>query len=330
MTEPHRLERRARSGAGRLRRLDFPVWSTTATLVADAANMAAAVAELNAEIAEIEAACSRFRADSEINALVRTAGAEVPLSAVLNDVLAAALRVAVATDYLVDPTVAAAVIAMGYDRDIHQVRLSAGHDIDLARATGSTRAAPGAWSIQHDPRRRRLLLPPGVGIDLGATAKALAADRAAERIAGRTGARVLVSIGGDVAVAGAAPEGGWRIAVADDHRTAEADPQTVVAISSGGLATSSIVSRRWTTPAGERHHIIDPRTGANPAAVWRTASVAAGSCLDANAAATAAIVLGEQAPQWLTIRRLPARLVAMDGRITVLGGWPSTEHLDDR
>jgi thiamine biosynthesis lipoprotein len=59
--------------------------------------------------------------------------------------------------------------------------------------------------------------------------------------------------------------------------------------------------------------------------VWRTVSVAAGSCLSANAASTAAIVLGREAPQWLRARRLPARLVDMDGRVSVVAGWPEPE-----
>jgi thiamine biosynthesis lipoprotein len=51
-------------------------------------------------------------------------------------------------------------------------------------------------------------------------------------------------------------------------------------------------------------------------------SVAAASCVDANVAATAAVVLGEDAPAWLEERRLPARAVRRDGSIVVTGGWP--------
>lgn len=307
-------------------RVDFQIWSTTATLVVtDATALRAARVELDDELASIELACSRFRPDSEISRLLRTPEVEVELSPVLNDAISAALRIASATGYLVDPTVAAAVIALGYDRDIGVLREMLDRTLavsSVGAATAATRPAPGAWRILHDPERRLITVPAGIGLDLGATAKALAADRAAARIALRTGSGVLVGLGGDVAVAGEAPVGGWTIAIADDHRAAEAAPQTTVAIAAGGLATSSTVARAWRTAAGMRHHLVDPRTGDNPTPYWRTASVAAASALDANAGATAAIVLGDQAPAWLTARRLPSRLVDVDGVAVALAGWP--------
>ena len=98
-------------------RVDFEVWSTTATLVVtDPATMDVAMAELRAELTAIGDACSRFRPDSEISRALAHPGREVALSPVLNAAMTHALRVAAATDYLVDPTVAAAVIAAGYDR----------------------------------------------------------------------------------------------------------------------------------------------------------------------------------------------------------------------
>jgi thiamine biosynthesis lipoprotein len=74
------------------------------------------------------------------------------------------------------------------------------------------------------------------------------------------------------------------------------------------------------------HHILDPRTARPAAPVWRTVSVAAASCADANTAATAAIIRGRQAIGWLTGLRLPARLVALDGTVRTLSDWPSAEQ----
>lgn len=306
-------------------RLDLEIWSTTATLVVtDADDLAPAQAEFRALLAEVEAACSRFRPDSEINRLLARPGRPVTLSPLLNAVLTAALRIAAATDGLVDPTVAAAVVAAGYDRDIAAVldRALSGGRADAGDAPAGP--VPGWERLEHDPVAARLTVPPGVAIDLGATAKAFAADEALTRIAERVGGGVLVGLGGDLAVAGPAPAGGWRIAVADDHRARAAGHQTV-SISSGGLATSSTTARRWLTPAGWRHHIIDPRTGRNPESRWRTASVAAASCVDANAAATAAIVLGDAAPAWLAERHLPALLVDVDGSARPVADWPRPE-----
>jgi thiamine biosynthesis lipoprotein len=134
-----------------------------------------------------------------------------------------------------------------------------------------------------------------------------------------------VNLGGDLALAGRAPTGGWRIAIGDDHLAAERDPAVVVAVTSGGLATSSTTRRRWRRGDRIVHHLVDPRTGDAVAPFWRTASVAAASCVDANTASTAAIVLGAAAPGWLGERAMPARLVAVDGRVVTVAGWPERE-----
>jgi len=306
-------------------RLDIPIWGMTATLtVTDPSRLTAAAAVLTEELAAVDEACSRFRPDSEISRALRRPGREQRVSPLLNEAIGAALRVAAATDFLVDPTVGGAVIALGYDRDFADLtRPGDGAPGRAIAGPFGVGPAPGAWRIQHDAARHTLLIPAGVGLDLGATAKALAADRAARRIAHREQVGVLVSIGGDVAVAGQAPAGGWRIAIGEHHRTAEAERNELVAITAGGLATSSTTVRAWATPQGPAHHIIDPRTGWNPETCWRTVSAAAASCLDANAATTAAIVLGARAPAWLRRHQIPARLVFLDFSVVTAAGWPA-------
>jgi thiamine biosynthesis lipoprotein len=194
------------------------------------------------------------------------------------------------------------------------------------------RVIPGWRSVGVDVDRQRLTVPPGVWLDLGATVKGWAADRAAARIADVVGCGVLVSLGGDTAVAGEPPDGGWRIRVQD--RTAlpgeAADgPSQVVTIRDGGLATSSTAARRWRRGGDVLHHILDPRTGRPAAPVWRTVSVAAATCADANTAATAAVIRGRQALPWLSGLRLPARLVGQDGTVHALSAWPD-EHGSER
>jgi thiamine biosynthesis lipoprotein len=110
--------------------------------------------------------------------------------------------------------------------------------------------------------------------------------------------------------------------VTDDHRAGpQADGQSVTVIG-GGVATSSTTVRRWRRAGRPVHHIVDPATGEPAAPVWRTVSVAAASCVDANTASTAAIVRGASAPQWLESLGLPARLVDPSGRIVTVGAWP--------
>jgi thiamine biosynthesis lipoprotein len=130
---------------------------------------------------------------------------------------------------------------------------------------------------------------------------------------------VLVSLAGDIAVAGPPPPGGgWSIRVTDDHRAGPEAPGQTVAVREGGLATSSTAVRSG--PAG--HHVIDPATGRPVRAHFRTVSVAAASCLDANIASTAAIVRGRRAEDWLAALGLPGRLVLLDGTVRHVGGWP--------
>jgi thiamine biosynthesis lipoprotein len=281
--------------------------TTAAVVVANADALGAARAAVEEELRAIDAACSRFREDSELSRLNRAAGRATRVSPLLAEALAAALRAARMTAGAVDPTVGAAVIAAGYDRDFTALEPSA-HRPAAARV-------PGWRVVRIDGRTVRM--PAGVTLDLGATAKALAADRAARAAAAAAGCGVLVSLGGDVATAG--PAHAWRVRVADDHAAPAGAPGETVEIAAGALATSSITVRRW----DGGHHIVDPATGAPAAAPWRTVSVAAATCVDANTASTAAVVLGNAAPAWLARHGLPARLCARDGTVTRVAGWPA-------
>ena len=289
-------------------------------VVTDRAALDPARSMLAADLADLDAACSRFRADSELVALDRAQGRPVRLSPLLANAVAVALRAAELTDGDVDPTVGEAIVAAGYDRDFSLVPPD-GPALNLV-----VKAVPGWRQVRLDPASRTLAMPAAVRLDLGATAKAWAADRAAARIAAELGGGVLVGLGGDIAVAGQAPPGGWRIRVQDVTGRPEDvpdGPSTVVAITSGGLATSSTTARRWRRGGNVLHHILDPRTGLPPAPVWRTISVTAATCADANAASTAAIIRGTQAPGWLAATGLPARLVDVGGRVETVAGWPA-------
>ncbi|MGH2935173.1 MAG: FAD:protein FMN transferase [Gaiellaceae bacterium] len=300
----------------------FAALGTTAEITTlDPVALADAIDVLERELAAIDLACSRFRDDSEVSLLARSGGRRLPASALLREALRAGVRAAEATGGAVDPTVGASLRALGWDADFRVVV--------SRRAPARIQLVPAAgWQrIEIDDERGLVRVPPGVEIDLGATAKALAADRAAAAACRATGSAVLVNLGGDIAVAGPAPAGGWPILVTDDHRRPADAAGQRVAISSGGLATSSTTVRRWRTTAGLAHHLVDPRTGAPAPEVWRTVSVAAASCVDANAASTAAIVLGEDAPGWLREVGLPARLIRTDGRVAVTGSWPVEEAL---
>lgn len=300
----------------------FHALGTTASiLVTNPVVLKGAAEILRAEIDAIDVACSRFRSDSELAAVNAAAGRPVRISRLLVEAIDAALRAARVTDGRVDPTVGSAMRVLGYDRDFAEMAAT-GPEIGV-------RVGPVAgWRCVHINRPASTVeIPAGVYLDLGATAKALCADRAAAAIAQFMGGRgrggVLVSLGGDIAVAGVAPPEGWNVRITHDHADPPDAPGQTVAISSGGLATSSTSVRRWARGGQALHHLIDPATGRPATECWRTVSVAAGSCVDANIASTAAVILGPDAPGWLTRRHLPARLVDPAGAITAVAGWPT-------
>ena len=187
-----------------------------------------------------------------------------------------------------------------------------------------TTPAPGWRAIELDRAAGWATVPTGVELDLGATAKALTVDRAAAAAHAAAGCGVLVSVGGDLAVSGPPPPEGWVVRVTDDHHAQFGGRGQTVTVIDGGLATSSTTVRRWSRGGRAVHHIVDPRTGEPADGPWRTVSVTAGSCVDANIASTAAIVRGVTAVEWLTGLGLPARLVADDGEVVAVGGWPAS------
>jgi thiamine biosynthesis lipoprotein len=283
-------------------------------------DLAAARLAVDAVLAEVDRTYSRFRPDSELVAANARAGETIDLSPLLTHALDAAIRAARLTDGLCDPTIGTALLRIGYDRDFAAV--AAGIDpIELR-----LERVPGWRTLHFDVERRTLRAPRGVIVDLGSIGKALAADlavKAAFAAMGRGG--VLVSIGGDLAVAGEVPSGGWRILAAEDSAAppARADANhDVIAIVDGAVATSSTTVRRWRRGIVEVHHLIDPRTGLPSRSPWRTVAVVAGSCVDANAAATAALISGPAGPDWMEGLGLPGRFVDHDGGILRVGGWP--------
>jgi FAD:protein FMN transferase len=260
---------------------------------------------------------SRFRADSELSR-VNQAGGGLFL---LGDGLAGAVGVALAaarwTGGLTDPTVGDALIGLGYDRDF------AALDPRGGEPPAAPVPAPGWQQMWLDGPLLRL--PPGLRLDLGATAKGVGADRAVRAVTTATGSAggVLVSLGGDIAVGGTAPRGGWPVTVAEAPDRSDPARSQLVRLAGGAVATSSVTCRRWRRGSRVLHHIVDPRTGLPADGPWRTASVAAATCADANAAATAAIVAGEQAEAWLGAAGVPARLVSRYGDVRLVGGWPA-------
>ena len=286
-------------------------------LVTDDGSIETARTTVSSVLELVDAAYSRFRPDSELRRIAARPGAPATVSPLLGRAIAVALRGAELSGGAVDPTVGTAMRMIGYDIDFDEIRCRAGEpSITVGRV-------PGWRAIGFDPGTRTLNLPPGVELDLGSTGKALAADLAADAASAAAGTGVLVNLGGDIATSGPAPDGGWRVLIAEDAQVRPDGPGETIGLSSGALATSSTTVRRWMRGQVEAHHIVDPATGAPARGPWRTVSVVAADCVDANTAATAAIVRGQTALEWLSARGLPARLVSHAGDVVRVAGWPS-------
>jgi len=287
-------------------------------LVTDGRRLGPARAAVEAQLRLIDRACSRFRPDSDLQRVNGAGGAPVEVGPVLIEAMAVSLRAARLTDGDVDPTIGEALRVLGYDRDFAALAPTSRPVVRVARV-------PGWELVELDADRHTVKVPAGVRLDLGATAKALAADRAAVDASAAAGCGVLVSLGGDIATAGEPPAAGWDVRIADWHAAPSSAADPTVRVDGGGLATSSTTVRRWSRGDDELHHIVDPATGRPAIVVWRTVSVAAATCVDANVASTAAIVRGERSPEWLGELGLPARLVRPDGSVVLVGGWPEQD-----
>ncbi len=254
-----------------------------------------------AELAAVEALFdrrdrifSRFRTDSELVRVNASAAELVPVLPEFAELVEVALAAAGTTGGVVTPTVGAAIMGAGYDRDF--------------AALGPDSGPPAAPERVPDHRSVRVIgrlvrRPPGVQLDLNGVVKGRTVDDALALLSGPG----FVSAGGDVATSQpidvVLPDG------------------ASLALRGGGLATSSVTRRRWLRAGTEQHHLIDPATGAPSTSPWACVSVAAGSCLAADVAAKAALLKGAGGPEWLDRRGVPGRFVDPGGHVVSNRTW---------
>lgn len=268
---------------------------------------------------DVNETCSRFRDDSDLSRVNSHPGRWVEVDPLLVAAVAAACEAAAGTDGLVNPLLGRPLVQLGYDRDFQLLTPCEESPVDLAFPGPDGPPDVASWErIRLDPEGA-LLIPTGTALDLGATAKAWAADLVATAFTANLNEPALVSLGGDIRIS--AQDGmPWQIAISEDPAKA---PDVHIGLDGGGLATSSTLVRHWRRGGVRRHHLIDPRTGLSATEVWRTVTATGPSCMAANTASTAAIVLGAAAPDWLADRGVSARLVSLTGDVCHVGAWPS-------
>jgi FAD:protein FMN transferase len=236
---------------------------------------------------------SRFRAESELSRVNRAPREVVTVSKTFGQMVERALTAAYATGGLVDPTLADALEAAGYDRDFGELE---------PRAEPTRPGARGRWRAVRMVGRL-LMRPIGLELDLNGVVKGQTVDDAVGLISGEG----FVSAGGDYAGRGA-----FDVALPGGDS---------IRVTRGGLATSGTTTRRWLRAGAWQHQLIDPGTGRPADSPWTEVTVSAGTCLEADVAAKAAFLLGSDGPGWLDARGLAGRFLKAEGLALLNETW---------
>ncbi len=279
-------------------------------------------------LVRLEALWSRFRPESELSRLNAHAGQATVVSSDTARLIETAVAAWSLTGGRFDPTTGPALIAAGYDRSFELLPATDAIGTGAAEAPIRAHPAPGCAGVAVAADVGVVHLPAGVTVDPGGIGKGLAADLVAGEIleSGATG--VLVSLGGDLRAVGVAPGGAWDVQL--DHGTGESGRIGVV---EGAVATSSVLRRRWGSPTGSAHHVIDPRTGKPTTGAAVACSVIAGEAWWAEALATAVLVAFEEQDGVRTAETLlgsdaAAIVTTADGATMTLGSHAVVESME--
>lgn len=268
-------------------------------------------------IEHLERCWSRFLPASDISRLNAAHGAPVAVDPSTLALLEAMVHGFIATDGAFDPTLLAPLVGLGYAASWH----------DPSAVTSVPAGAAPRGRIEEvaiDASASVAQLPAGTIIDAGGIGKGLAADRVVAALLADGADGAMVSIGGDLCVAGEGPaDGAWLIGVAD----AEADDTQVLqlVLYAGGIATSGSLRRAWIGPDGQSvHHLLDPATGRSSdpmAGSVVQATVVAGSAAWAEVFTKSVMIGGLASLAHMDVLGLGARAVLADGRIVCNQGW---------
>jgi thiamine biosynthesis lipoprotein len=244
-------------------------------------------------LAELERRWSRFLPASDIS---RVNNAPEALMLVSSDTVALVETMKEGwrvTNGRYDPTVLDAVIAAGYSTSID----GSGRTSCVAglpsHGVGPPSRGRTVGDVSVNAATSAVVVPQGVGLDPGGIGKGLAADLVVSELLDAGTAGALVSVGGDLAAAGTPPNAeGWYVGVRDPLDTTR--DLVTMALSAGGVATSSTRTRSWLMDGRRRHHAIDPVTRTCSMTDLAAATVVARAGWEAEAHATAALLCGRE------------------------------------
>jgi len=278
-------------------------------------------------VAWLEDRWSRFRPSSDVSMMNAMAGMPVRVEPETVLLVQRALEGFRLTEGRYDPTVLGAVVRAGYGRSYEQL-VDAGSD-----ALDAALLDRGASSIVVDEAGGTVTMPEGVGFDPGGIGKGLAADLVVAGMLAAGAAGACVNLGGDVRVDGTSPDScGWLVGIEHPFRD---EPSAVISLHGGAVATTSRV-KRVLGPEGQRHHVIDPATGASAetglasvttiAAEGWQAEILAKAVFLAGAVEGRRLLAGPHATPWSGTTGL---LVDDDGATVRLAGFDRYEVLPE-
>ena len=250
-------------------------------------------AEIEAALQQVDASLSMFNPQSTISRINR--GETDKTDEMLSEVLQLSFAINTATDGAFDPTVAPLVNAWGFGFKSGQLPDSAQVD--------SLRALVGLSGIHLRENKLTKDNPLSI-LDFSAIAKGYGVDRAAQVLRDHCIRNFMVEIGGEVVTEGFNEKGEpWRIGINkpdDDSTSTNTELQDIIAISGKAIATSGNYRNYYISGGRKIAHTINPRTGYPAQQDILSSTVLAPSCAEADAFATAFMVLGmEQSKQVL-------------------------------
>jgi thiamine biosynthesis lipoprotein len=238
-----------------------------------------AAADARDRIGDLEERWSRFRSDSEISRLNAQAGTPLAVSADTRLLVTRAIEAWRLSGGAFDPTLLGAVLRAGYVHSLERGPIT---------ARGASTLLTGCTDIVVDGDT--VCLPGGTGFDPGGIGKGLAADIVVAELVEAGVAGACINVGGDLRVAGAAPDGrSWTVAV--EHPW-QRTPLALLGLNAGAVATSTTLRRRWEVDGQSLHHLIDAGTGEPSASDLTLASVVTGEAWSAEVLAKTVLLRG--------------------------------------
>ena len=279
---------------------------------------------------------SRFKDSSELMLLNRLNQCSesdrhwITVSAELFEVLKQAVSFVDKTQGLVTPTLLQALCNLGYSQSFEMLT-----NVLVSDQSPSAEHLQDARNIEFRilaDGSHQLRLPRGMGLDLNGYVKGWAATKLAEKISWHHLWRMpcLVDMGGDIAIgepkdsSGKSPSNqptNWGVAIARPNALNPEDESleqyqalgtnvAIVQISGGGIATSGQDYRRWKRHGQWQHHLIDPQTQKSALSDVLSATIIAGSTLEAEVGAKYCVLIGaSEAISWLNQNNLAGLIV---------------------